>query len=539
MPGPLTTSDNNNDSKCDGIKLSSAPETEKLTGGDSKPKKPVNSRSTFSIFGLLQPLSVAWHVYSIPILTSTFLLCCAFPPFWPAILVYLVSVMFLLLPLLFGNGVITLVTLLSNLHVQIYMVYDKSPENGAVASRKLSWMTDNVFWDAFAEFFPINVYKTAELAPAFIEDDGSKEEDDRVNTDDEKKVALDKLGDAIDIDEETRSEVSTVVFSDDEETEKAPLEPEAVTDIDQTDDEQDLENRDSNFHRASDNEQVSVPTEADFLQSTQTFAGERSGFFSRLFRRRREAGLARTKRTGTQYIFGYHPHGIIGMGALGGLANGGAYFPSLFPGIPISLLTIANQFLVPLYREYLLALGLACVSKLSCTSLLSRGHSIVIVVGGAQESLLARPGSLDLVLSKRKGFVKIAMSVAGTCLVPVMAFGENDLYDQVQSDSKSRFYRFQTWLKNNIGFTLPLMHARGIFTHDFGIIPYRRPIHIVVGAPIPVPHILDPSQEQVDFYHRKYVDALQKLVTKYAPKFHRDHIGDNEACEYQHLNIVA
>lgn len=40
----------------------------------------------------LEILAVAWHVYSIPVILAVFLLCCAFPPFWPFVFIYLVSV---------------------------------------------------------------------------------------------------------------------------------------------------------------------------------------------------------------------------------------------------------------------------------------------------------------------------------------------------------------------------------------------------------------------------------------------------------------
>lgn len=186
----------------------------------------------------------------------------------------------------------------------------------------------------------------------------------------------------------------------------------------------------------------------------------------------------------------------------------------------MTTLTLVNQFQIPLYREYLLSLGLASVSRRSCLNLLRRGQSICILLGGAQESLLARPGNMNLVLKKRQGFVKLAMTIGGTSLVPVVAFGENNVYDQVQNDPSSLLYRLQTWVKNRLGFTLPLMHARGIFNYDFGIIPYRRPINIVVGSPIQVPQIDSPTQEQVTKYHRRYMEALKQLFDDHKHRFH-------------------
>lgn len=72
--------------------------------------------------------------------------------------------------------------------------------------------------------------------------------------------------------------------------------------------------------------------------------------------------------------------------------------------------------------------GVASVAKKSCSNILrlGKGNSIAIVVGGAAESLAAHPGTNDLTLKKRFGFVKIAIR-EGASLVPVFSFGENDV----------------------------------------------------------------------------------------------------------------
>lgn len=48
------------------------------------------------------------------------------------------------------------------------------------------------------------------------------------------------------------------------------------------------------------------------------------------------------------------------------------------------------------------------------------------MVGGAAESLSAHPGTADLTLKRRKGFIKLAIR-QGADLVPVFSFGENDV----------------------------------------------------------------------------------------------------------------
>jgi hypothetical protein len=169
-----------------------------------------------------------------------------------------------------------------------------------------------------------------------------------------------------------------------------------------------------------------------------------------------------------KYIFGYHPHGIISHGAFAAFATEALGFRQLFPGITNTLLTLDSNFRIPLYRDYILRMGLASVSRESCEHILSKGgpngegmgRAITIVVGGARESLDAKPHNLRLVLKRRKGFVKLAIRT-GADLVPVLAFGENDIYDQLDTEQHPYIHKVQMFVKKFMGFTVPLFHARG------------------------------------------------------------------------------
>ncbi|KAJ9107398.1 hypothetical protein QFC21_000848 [Naganishia friedmannii] len=125
-------------------------------------------------------------------------------------------------------------------------------------------------------------------------------------------------------------------------------------------------------------------------------------------------------------------------GAFANFGTESTGFSKLFPGIKTHLLTLTSNFKIPLYRELLLFLGLCSVSKKSCSNILRMGpgSTITIVVGGAAESLAAHPGTNDLTLRKRLGFIKIAVR-EGADLVPVFSFGENDIYDQLQVLAKA------------------------------------------------------------------------------------------------------
>ncbi|KAI1416800.1 DAGAT-domain-containing protein [Hypoxylon sp. FL1857] len=230
-----------------------------------------------------------------------------------------------------------------------------------------------------------------------------------------------------------------------------------------------------------------------------------------------------------KYIFGYHPHGIISHGAWAAFATEALGFSEKFPGITNSLLTLDSNFRIPLYREYILAAGVRSVSKESIVNILTRGgpngegmgRAVTIVIGGARESLEAQPGTMRLILKERKGFVKLAVRT-GADLVPVLAFGENDLYDQLHPKEHPLVHKLQMFILKVWKFTLPFLHGRGIFNYDVGLMPYRRPLNVVVGAPIKVTQANTVDQEEINRLHDLYVAELHKLWDRYKDEFAPD-----------------
>lgn len=361
---------------------------------------------------------LAFHVFSIPICLSYFLMSCAFPLFWPFLALY-----------------------------TLHIIFDRSHEDGRSLTDNSIAFRHSVYWKLFASYFPITLHKTEDLPPCFV----------------------------------------------------------------------------STGQRT---QPLKEPTFLWKLFFWWYYFVVRPYLY-------KPASSLETKPTGKRYIFGYHPHGIISMGMVGALASEGAGWSKLFPGIPVRGLTLVNQFLVPFYREYLLLLGMASVAKNSCRSLLANNQPISIVIGGARESLLARPGRMDLVLQNRHGFIRLAMEAGNTDVVPVLAFGENDLYDQVRNDESTLLYKIQTMLKNVLGFTLPLMNARGIFNYEVGLLPYRRPVHVVVGRAIGIPHIQNPTDEEIVYYHDLYVKELQRIFEKNKKYYFHDWKGDQTVDNYK------
>eukprot|EP01060_Flectonema_neradi_P009627 TRINITY_DN16854_c0_g1_i3.p1 TRINITY_DN16854_c0_g1~~TRINITY_DN16854_c0_g1_i3.p1 ORF type:complete len:503 (+),score=81.76 TRINITY_DN16854_c0_g1_i3:45-1511(+) len=220
------------------------------------------------------------------------------------------------------------------------------------------------------------------------------------------------------------------------------------------------------------------------------------------------------------YLFTLHPHGIHSFGAFVNFATNATGVDDLLPNIKMYVQTLGIQFKLPLWRELVSMGGCGDASKECLTRVLSgnAGNAALLVVGGAEEALDASPGTFDLVLKKRKGFVKIAL-LTGTNLVPTFSFGENDVYNNlVREHPGSR--RFMKVVQRILGFSVPLIQGRGIFNYRWGLLPHRRPITTVVGQPIPIKKwegstTTPEFSKRIDEVHQQYTEALCELYDRH------------------------
>lgn len=57
------------------------------------------------------------------------------------------------------------------------------------------------------------------------------------------------------------------------------------------------------------------------------------------------------------YIFGFHPHGVLVAGAFGNFCTEATGFSQLFPGLTPHLLMLPFWFKVPFFRDYIMSGG--------------------------------------------------------------------------------------------------------------------------------------------------------------------------------------
>jgi len=81
----------------------------------------------------------------------------------------------------------------------------------------------------------------------------------------------------------------------------------------------------------------------------------------------------------------------------------------------------------------------------------------------------------------------------------------------MRNDPGTTLYKLQRKLKSTFGFTLPLFHGRGFLNYNLGLMPYRRQIVSVIGRPIHVTQVENPSLEEVMSVQEQYIGELERI----------------------------
>ena len=195
-------------------------------------------------------------------------------------------------------------------------------------------------------------------------------------------------------------------------------------------------------------------------------------------------------------IFVIEPHGVLPIQLFWGTLD-------IMRNHKILCCVSDSVFLLPMMKHVLTWCGGTSASRDSIISYLKKGYSLNICPGGVQEvQYLGNPKECVIFMKSRVGLTKLALT-QGVAIVPSMTFGSHKLYDY--------WVPTQDWvikLGRRIGF-LPMLFF------GLGNIPFAQakpcPLTVVVGKPIQIPHIPNPTSEDIDKYHQILLHTMEKL----------------------------
>ena len=139
-----------------------------------------------------------------------------------------------------------------------------------------------------------------------------------------------------------------------------------------------------------------------------------------------------------------------------------------------------------------------------------RDH-LALPPGGFEEATISCLDKDRVYIKKRVGFVKLALQ-HGYNVVPVYTFGENVTYANVQG-----MWKFRLWL-NNLG--LPAIAVFGSWLNPLLPKRHARGLKVVVGAPLVLPKIPNPTREDVTLWHDKYMASLVRLFEEHKEEYY-------------------
>ena len=155
-------------------------------------------------------------------------------------------------------------------------------------------------------------------------------------------------------------------------------------------------------------------------------------------------------------------------------------------------------------RELLLLVGVRDADRRNIEALASDGVSIAVSPGGIWEMVNTRHDAEQVFVMKKLGFIRIAMATS-TPIVPIYTFGENQLFTMHRFMMGPRL-----WVARRLRFGIPLLTGR------WGL-PLPRPVKLVYvrGAPLGMPKIDEPTQQQIDEWHAKYVSEVTRIFNEH------------------------
>eukprot|EP00854_Cymbomonas_tetramitiformis_P004802 gene4803-5869_t len=238
---------------------------------------------------------------------------------------------------------------------------------------------------------------------------------------------------------------------------------------------------------------VAFATLAIYLASSYCDGSEYTGYFKGQVICEDEEALKEVK----QGIIAAFPHGIASFHHVM-LCSDACGFLTKFPTLGYKRRDLAASAAlgIPIFREMLLWMGCVDAGRSTAKAVLQRGYSMYVLPGGEREQVLTQCGRHIVYLKNRKGFVKY-----GADLIPNYSFGETDMYT-----TSSFLSGLRLAVCKHLRVALPICWGVALTP-----IPRPVPLIAVVGKPIKVEKKVEPTNEDVDELHAKFVKALQEL----------------------------
>lgn len=210
-----------------------------------------------------------------------------------------------------------------------------------------------------------------------------------------------------------------------------------------------------------------------------------------------ESTIRTSMNNGTSYIFAAQPHGVlsyVGMCAA-------TYNPTDTLTVPTAAASVVLR--TPLLKNIMGIFNLVDASAHNLQQLFRERKSVLIYIGGIAELFKSCRSEERLYLQQRKGFIKLALKQENVDIVPVYLFGNTSVLSVMKHGPLAALSR-------------KLQASLTLFWGKFYLpIPRDEKLLYVIGKPLGLPYISNPTQEDIDKWHAIYCEEVRKIFEMY------------------------
>ena len=205
-------------------------------------------------------------------------------------------------------------------------------------------------------------------------------------------------------------------------------------------------------------------------------------------------------RTDVPKLYCIHPHGVVANGL--GIAMSDCVRRGERPVVAVASILF---WLNPLFRWFVNSMGcdLTAVTQRNLEAAMVDRRQIALIPGGFEDVMLMHPGNDVVFLSKRKGFIRLAMK-HGYAVVPVFCFGESLLF-------RNALRLPENACRSLAKAHLPVVIPRG--ESWWSLLPSAPPkgIRVVFDEPLMMPKNVNPTNSDIDKAHAEYLQKLRLI----------------------------
>jgi len=204
-----------------------------------------------------------------------------------------------------------------------------------------------------------------------------------------------------------------------------------------------------------------------------------------------------------KYIYMWHPHGLFAYSQFLHIGTDLTDWPEHLKGVRGT--AFSGLYWLPFGNEISDRLRGVPSEYGPMKNVLDQGKSLSLTPGGMREMCHK---DLTAILSKRRGIFKMALET-GTPLVPILSKGENELFSCIDLPQK-----LQDLVEPyDFCISIPTLKTVGKW---FGLMryPLKDPVISVLGQPLPVKRIENPTKKDIDELREKYIASLKELCKR-------------------------